>query len=330
MLTPGTQIGDWVVQKKLAEGDDGTLFQAQSQTSLDLVAALRVLPATQLGLPLEECAELVTRLSEVRHPSLAKVIGGGGSGKDTEACLFMVREFVEGEHLGQTMANGPLPWQEACGIAFQLLEGIALLHSKGIPHGNIKASNVCLRADGSVSLLDCALGVDTQPRDLTEMGQRFGTMAYLPPEVLRGEALDPFRGDVYAMGQLLCELILGKPLFPDSISLSATQRQSRTLSMKLEAGPMDAGEEVPEDLRELIQCATHPDPSRRTVSVEVFASRLAQVLEDGVEALQAEDEFLDVSQATTPLQAKKSPKLTFWLVTLGLATAAVGFFYMFG
>ena len=331
MLPPGTQIGDWVVQKKIADGDDGTLFQAQNQTSLHLVAALRVLPATQLGRPLDECTEILSRLSQVRHPSLARVIEGGGSRTDKEACLFMVREFVEGEHLGQTLKKGAMPWEQACSIAVQLLEGIALLHSKGIPHGNIKASNVCLRPSGKVSLLDCALGVDTKPRLLTEMGQRFGTMAYLPPEVLRGEALDPFSGDVYAMGQLLCELIRGEPLFPDSTTISATQRQSRTLSMKLEAGPMEAGDGVPEELQELVRCATHPDPSCRTVSIQVFASKLAQVLEIGVAAQEAEDEFLDVSQVTSPLTTAKSSKnYAVWIGGVGIVTAGVGFFYMFG
>ena len=329
MLPPGTQIGDWIVQKKLADGEDGTLFQAQNQTSTNLVAALRVLPTAQLGRPVEECTAILHRLSEVNHPSLARVIAGGDSGTDTHACLFMVREFVEGQHLGETLTKGPMPWEEACGIVLQLLQGISLLHSKGIPHGNIKASNVCIRADGSASLVDCALGVDTQPRNLTDMGQRFGTMAYLPPEVLRGEALDPFRGDVYAIGQLLCELIRGESLFPDSASISATIRQSRTLSMKLEAGPLDAGNEVPEELHELIACATHPDPSRRTVSVEAFASRLEQVLEAGVALQQAEAEFLDVSQATSPLVSKRSTNYAVWIGAAGLLTAAIGFLYMF-
>ena len=113
MLPPGTQIGDWIVQKKLAEGEDGTLFQAQSQTSTNLVAALRVVPAAQLGRPLEECTAILHRLSQVHHPSLARVIAGGDSGADAKACLFMVREFVEGQHLGETLTKGAMPWEEA-------------------------------------------------------------------------------------------------------------------------------------------------------------------------------------------------------------------------
>lgn len=329
MLPPGTQIGDWIVQKKLAEGEDGTLFQAQSQTSSNLVAALRVLPAAQLGRPLEECTELLSQLSQVQHPSLARVIAGGDSQTDTDTCLFMVREFVEGQHLGETLEKGPMPWEKACGIVLQLLQGISLLHSKGIPHGNIKASNVCIRADGTASLVDCALGVDTQPRNLTELGQRFGTMAYLPPEVLRGEPLDPFRGDVYAIGQLLCELIRGESLFPDSTAISATIRQSRTLSMKLEAGPLDAGDHVPEDLHELIACATHPDPLRRTVSIEAFAARLEEVLEAGVAVQQAEEEFLDVSQATSPHIESKTTNYAVWIGAAGILTAVIGFLVTF-
>jgi serine/threonine-protein kinase len=326
MLSPGTQIGDWVIQKKLAENEDGALFEAKSVVSKNLVAALRVLPATRLGRPLEECTELMNRLTQVDHPALARVIaiGDAPDGKS----IFMVREFVDGEHLGQTLSKGPMNWSEACGLVHQLLEGIQHLHSEGIPHGNIKASNVCVQPDGSARLLDCALGVDTAPRSLTEMGHRFGTMAYLPPEVLRGEPLDPFRGDVYAMGQLLCELIRGEPFFPDSTDLSATQRQARTLSMKLAAGPMEAGEEIPEDLQNLIRHATDPDPKKRTVSIEVFARGLAEVLNEQVAAEQAEEEFLDVSQVTLPLSEKTTRRPLIWLA-IGLAATVIGFLTLF-
>ena len=328
MLSPGTQIGDWIVQKKLADSEDGTLFQAHNQSSSKLVAALRVLPAEQLGRPLEECTEMLDRLTQVHHPALAKVIAGGGS--KAGDCIFLVREFIEGEHLGETLGKGPVPWPEASGIVLQLLEGIAFLHKNGIPHGNIKASNVCVRADGTARLLDCSLAVNTAPKSLTEMGHRFGTMAYLPPEVLRGEALDPFRGDVYAMGQLLCELIRGAPLFPDSTSLSATQRQSRTLSMKLEAGPLSTGADIPESLEDLIGCATNPDPACRTVSIEAFERSLREVVHQKNAEEQAEEEFLDVSQVTAPAPDAPKSKTTLLWVVVGLCTASLGFFYVFG
>ena len=327
MLPPGTQIGNWIVQKKLAENNDGTLFEAQSLVGKHLHAALRVLPATQLGRPLEECTNILNKLTQVEHPALAKVIAGGDA-QDGQ-CIFLVREFVDGEHLEQTLTKGPMEWSSACSIVHQLLEGIQHLHTKGIPHANIKASNVCIMPNGSARLLDCALGVDTEPRSLTEMGHRFGSMAYLPPEVLRGEPLDPFRGDVYAMGQLLCELIRGERLFPDSASLTAPQRQSRTLSLKLEAGPMEAGKEIPEELQSLIRHATHPDPKQRTVSIEAFARGLAEVLSDHVETAEAEEEFLDVSQSTSPLKDSSSRSRPWIWLAIGLTAAAFGFWTLF-
>ena len=326
MLNPGTQIGDWVVQKQISENEDGGLYEAQSVLSRKLYAALRVLPATQLGRPLEECTEALERLVQVEHPSLAKVIATGNT--ENGHSLFLVREFVEGEHLGEVLTKGALDWATACGIVIQLLEGIQHLHDQGIPHGKIKASNVCLRPDGSASLVDCALAVDTQPRNLTEMGHRFGTMAYLPPEVFRGEILDPFLGDIYAMGQLLCELIRGQVSFPDSDQLTVTQRQSRTLSMKLETGPMEVGEDIPEELKNLIRHATHPDPQQRTVSAEAFVRRLSEVLTEKVATEEAEAEFRDVSQTSTPtLPASKRSRLI-WL-GIGVVATAVGFIYLF-
>lgn len=326
MLHPGTQIGDWVVQKQISENDDGDLYEAQSVLSKQLYAALRVLPATQLGRPLEECSEALQRLVQVEHPSLAKVIATGNT--ENGHALFLVREFVDGEHLGEVLNKGALDWATACGIVLQLLEGIQHLHEQGIPHGKIKASNVCLRADGSASLVDCALAVDTQPRNLTEMGHRFGTMAYLPPEVFRGEILDPFLGDIYAMGQLLCELIRGEVSFPDSDQLTVTQRQSRTLSMKLESGPMETGEDIPEELQNLIRHATHPDPKKRTVSAVAFVRSLSGVLDEKVATEEAEAEFRDVSQTSTPSLPTSKRSKFIWL-GIGLIATTVGFFYLF-
>ena len=97
-----------------------------------------------------------------------------------------------------------------------------------------------------------------------------------------------------------------------------------------ETGPLDAGEHVPEDLHELISCATHPDPSRRTVSVEAFASRLEEVLQARVALQQAEDEFLDVSQATSPHMGKRPTNYAVWVGAAGILTAAIGFFVLFG
>jgi serine/threonine protein kinase len=259
---------------------------------------------------------------------LAKVIASGSAQSGTS--IFWVREFVEGEHLGKTLSKGPMEWIQACEVVHQLLQGIQHLHSQGIPHGNIKASNACIRPDGSARLLDCALCVDTEPRSLTEMGHRFGTMAYLPPEVLRGEPLDPFRGDVYAMGQLLCEMIRGVRLFPDSASLSATQRQSRTLSMKLAAGPMEVGEDAPETLQVLIRHATDPDPDQRTVSIEAFSRSLAEVIHAHKSETMAEEEFLDISQVSLPASSETPSSVRLLWGFLAIAAIAVGAWTLLG
>jgi serine/threonine-protein kinase len=328
MLPPGTKIGDWVLRRPFPNNDDGTLFEAQSLLSKNHFAALRVLPATQLGRPIEECTAILNRLAQVDHPALAKVIASGSAQSGTS--IFWVREFVDGEHIGQTLSKGPMKWFDACEVVHQLLQGIQHLHKQGIPHGNIKASNACIRPDGSARLLDCALCVDTEPRSLTEMGHRFGTMAYLPPEVFRGEPLDPFRGDVYAMGQLLCEMIRGVRLFPDSSTLSATQRQSRTLSMKLEAGPMEVGENTPEALQTLIRHATDPDPAQRTVSIEVFCRSLAEVLEAHKSEARAEEEFLDVSQTALPASSTTASSMRLVWGILAIGATAVGAWTLFG
>ena len=101
--------------------------------------------------------------------------------------------------------------------------------------------------------------------------------------------------------------------------------------MKLEAGPLSTGVDIPESLEDLIGCATNPDPECRTVSIEAFERSLREVVHQKNAEEQAEEEFLDVSQVTAPAPDTPNPKssTTLLWVIMGICTAALGFFYVF-
>ena len=79
----------------------------------------------------------------------------------------------------------------------------------------------------------------------------------------------------------------------------------------------------------MIGCATNPDPSCRTVSVEAFARGLQEVVHQKNAEERAEEEFLDVSQVTAPAPDPTTKKMALVWVAVGLATATLGFFYVF-
>jgi serine/threonine-protein kinase len=137
---------------------------------------------------------------------------------------YIVMELLVGSDLGQLIAaNGALPIEEACEIAFQACEALAEVHAAGIVHRDLKPSNlfVTRRADGSpaVKLLDFGIskltfgGDDGADPALTATATIMGSPSYMSPEQLKStKEVDP-RTDVWSLGAVLYEALTGKAAF---------------------------------------------------------------------------------------------------------------------
>src|SRR5262249_54420697 len=129
-------------------------------------------------------------------------------------------ELVEGPTLADRIAKGPLPLDEALGIARQIADALAAAHDKGIVHRDLKPGNVKLTPDGTIKLLDFGLakpGLLTSANDETiapgsSIGMIVGTPAYMSPEQARGAPVDK-RSDIWAFGVVLYEMLTGSRLF---------------------------------------------------------------------------------------------------------------------
>src|SRR5438477_2198941 len=104
----------------------------------------------------------------------------------------------------------------------QVLEGLAAAHAQGLVHCDIKPSNLRITPEGRVKILDFGLAKIVRPHDgvtatatLTEEQGVAGTLAYMPPEQLRGETADA-RIDVYATGCVLYETVTGHRPYPET------------------------------------------------------------------------------------------------------------------
>ncbi|MCA9581019.1 MAG: serine/threonine protein kinase [Myxococcales bacterium] len=146
----------------------------------------------------------------LHHPHIVSVLDFGVRDKTP----FLVMELLEGASLDIHADGHALPMDEALTIGRQVLEGLALAHSKGVVHRDVKAENVFL-VDGNAKLLDFGLVKfvnDTEwtnHTELTATGDVFGTPAYMSPEQAMGKGIDA-RADVYSMGVLLFELVTGR------------------------------------------------------------------------------------------------------------------------
>ncbi len=221
-LAPGTRLGPYEIVGQVGAGGMGEIWKARD-TRLGREVAIKVLPPGLAADPdrlrrFEQEARTVASLS---HPQILAIFDVGTH----EGAPYLVTELLEGETLRERLAAGPLPVAKALDFAAQVARGLAAAHGKGIVHRDLKPENIFLTADG-VKLLDFGLAksapvllqgsqseLATQDfRHASVEGSFIGTVGYMSPEQVRGEAVDG-RSDLFALGVLICEMLTGRQAF---------------------------------------------------------------------------------------------------------------------
>jgi TolB-like protein/Flp pilus assembly protein TadD len=159
------------------------------------------------------------RQAKLDHPNISAVYETGSDQGQT----FIVMQYVEGDTLARRIQRGRIPIDEALELAVQAADALAEAHASGIVHRDIKPANIMITPRGQVKVMDFGLatvareetaepgGGETQAV-LTEAGALMGTTAYMSPEQVRGEALDP-RSDIFSFGGVLYEMATGRQPF---------------------------------------------------------------------------------------------------------------------
>ena len=189
--------GRYRLDVKIAEGGFAEVWRGYD---LELRRAVAVKVPKQGRLPSTErfIAE-ARRVAGLKHPGVVPVFDVGREG---DSC-FIVSEFVEGGSLADRIAkNRPTP-QEAARLVAEVAETLAYAHRQGFVHRDIKPGNILLDHHGRAPLTD--FGIAFSPDDKGEGGS-FGTLPYMSPEQVEGNALD-HRSDIYSLGIVLYELL---------------------------------------------------------------------------------------------------------------------------
>jgi serine/threonine protein kinase len=203
----------------LGQGGMGTVYEAE-QAGLSRRVALKVLHVHIASSPgaVARFQREATLMARLHHPGAAHVYDFGEDAGE----LFLAMERLQGETLDAvTSREGPLPIPIAVDVVAQVLEVLEAAHALGIVHRDLKPANVMLTGELSaprVKVLDFGLAQvmdgSVQAR-ITASGMVHGTPAYMSPEQCRGEPLDG-RADLYSLGCMLHELIIGKPPFSEA------------------------------------------------------------------------------------------------------------------
>ena len=253
-MQPGSRLGPYEIVAPLGAGGMGEVYRARD-TRLGRDVAIKVLPAEYAA-----DAERLRRFErEARataaldHPNILAVFDTGTH----DGMPYIVEQLLEGESLRVRLDRGSPPIGETVAIADQLARGLAAAHEKHIVHRDLKPENVIITRDGVAKILDFGLAklieaapladADTlseAPSGATAAGRVLGTLAYMAPEQVRGQPVDP-RADIFALGVVLYELLSGSRPFRGGT-------WTDTAAAILKEGPAPLPPGVPAPLRGIV------------------------------------------------------------------------------
>ena len=233
----------------------GVVYRA-IDSKLERAVALKVL-APQLADDPTAKARFIREAraaSALDHPNIATIYEIGQDGP----ILFIVMALYEGETLRQRLNNGRLGVDETVSILRQMATGLAAAHSAGIVHRDIKPANVMLSRNGTLKILDFGLAkLAAEHQAITMNGETVGTLLYTAPEQLRGERVD-HRADLWALGAVAYEMIIGSPPFKGGSAASTTRQILET-----EPTPLVSVPGVPAELSQVVSRLLDKDPAKR-------------------------------------------------------------------
>jgi eukaryotic-like serine/threonine-protein kinase len=218
-LSSGTKLGPYEIQSPLAAGGMGEVYRARD-TRLERDVAIKVLPEALVrdADRLHRFEQEARTIAGLNHPNILAIHDIGTH----DGAPFLVSELLEGMTLREKLEAGPLPARRAIEYALGFAQGLAAAHEKGIVHRDLKPENVFITRDGRVKVLDFGLAKLVRPEERNETaltvasgtlpGIVMGTVGYMSPEQVRGEASDA-RSDIFSFGAVLYEMLTGKRAF---------------------------------------------------------------------------------------------------------------------
>jgi len=221
-LRTGDRLGPYEILSPLGAGGMGEVYRARDPR-LGREVAVKVLPKSVTSDPdrLRRFEQEARAAGQLDHPGLLTVFDVGTHGGGP----FIVSELLRGETLRERLRAGALPRPKAIELGAQIARGLAAAHAKGVVHRDLKPENLFLTHDGRGKILDFGLArvapgpAGPGPQSevatlsaLTTPGAIVGTVGYMSPEQVRGEATDA-RSDIFALGAVLYEMLTGRRAF---------------------------------------------------------------------------------------------------------------------
>ena len=205
----GKVVSHYKILEILGEGGTGVVYKALDE-KLNRTVALKFFhdqPFTN-----KEQKTFLTREAQaaaaLNHPNIRTIY----EIEETDEFIFMSMAFIEGVSLKKKLLDGPLNFETALSVAYQVADGLETAHNNGIIHRNLNSANILITDRGLAKILNFGLPPPSVETETTVSRKFVNTTAYLSPELLRHEEID-HRTDIWSWGVVLYEMLTGKMPF---------------------------------------------------------------------------------------------------------------------
>jgi serine/threonine-protein kinase len=257
------------IERELGAGGMATVYLAHDLKH-DRKVAIKVLrPELSAVIGAERFLREIKTIANLQHPHILGLIDSG----EVNGTAYYVMPFVEGESLRDRLTREKqLPIGDAVRLATEVAAALDYAHRHGVIHRDIKPENVLLH-DGSALVADFGIALAVSSAGgtrMTETGMSLGTPHYMSPEQALGEREITAASDVYALGVMTYEMLLGEPPFTGPTAQAIIAK----VMTEKPAGLIARRDRVPESVEDAVLTALEKLPADRFASAAEFAGAL--------------------------------------------------------
>ena len=265
-------LGDrYDLDRQVGEGGMATVYRAKDLKHERTVAIKVLREELSASLGADRFLREIRVAANLQHPNILGLYDSGEVG----GLLYYVMPFVEGESLRDRLKKEQqLPLPDALQITREAAEALQYAHERGIVHRDIKPENILLMGGHAlVADFGIARAVSQASDDkLTQTGMAIGTPHYMSPEQSLGSEHVDARSDVYSLGCVLYELLIGQPPFTGPNSMAIMARHSMEVVPSLQV----VRASVPDEVEDAVMQALEKTPADRYQTMKEFAEALSE------------------------------------------------------
>jgi len=210
--------------------------------------------------------------ANLNHPNIVNIYDWGNEGD----IYYLVMEYVEGRNLKQILTTeGRFMPERAAEIAAEICATLQFAHRQNLIHRDIKPHNIIITPMGQVKVMDFGIAKVGSGKGMTQTGTVMGTAQYISPEQAQGLPVDA-RSDIYSLGVVLYELLLGRVPFDDENAIAVAYKQVKEAPIPISL----VDRTMPPALEAIVMKALAKNPENRYSSAQEMKADLLRWLED--------------------------------------------------